>query len=138
MVYRKASQRKRLEKLKAYYSDLREMKVSSYEEYLKDKKSRYSIERLLLLIAEAILDFLDHLLASQHRVVSDSYEEIIENARKYKVISLDLYDRLKGLGGFRNVLAHGYLKLDDQEVFKNYQKMLEIADEVLAEFEKTV
>ncbi len=108
MFYRKESLIKRIEKLKEYRNDISELKSFTFEEYLKDKKTKYSTERLLFLICENILDFFDHLLSSRFEVVSDSYEEIITNAYKKGLIDRAMYEKLKGLGGFRNVLAHEY------------------------------
>ena len=39
------------------------------------------MERLLFLVAGTVLDMLDHVLSARHEVVSDSYEEIVTNAR---------------------------------------------------------
>jgi uncharacterized protein YutE (UPF0331/DUF86 family) len=33
------------------------------------------------------------------------------------VISPDLENRLRGLGGFRNVLVHGYREIDEEKVY---------------------
>ena len=75
--------------------------------------------RLLFLIAETILDFLEHILASKFDVISESYEDIIKNAMKYEIITENLYKDLKGLGSFRNILAHEYLELNDEQVYQN-------------------
>lgn len=138
MVYKKESLLKRIEKLREYRYDLKEMEDATFEQYVKDKKVKYSIERLLFIISENILDFLDHILSSRFELVSDSYEDIIENAYKKDVLSDALYTKLKGLGGFRNVLAHEYLYLSDEEVFRNFKKILQIIDEVIDTFEKIV
>lgn len=124
MVYRKESLIKRIEQLREYSHDLKETQGISFEHYINDKRVKYATERLLFLIAENILDFLDHLLSSRFEVVSDSYEEIMENAYKKALIDDSLYQKLKGLGSFRNILAHEYLNLSDKEVFRNLQKML--------------
>lgn len=138
MVYRKESLLKRIEKLREYRHDLKEMGDTPFEQYLRDKKIKYSIERLLFLIAENILDFLDHILSSRFEMISESYEDIIENAYKRALINDDLYSRLKGLGGFRNILAHEYLYLSDDEVFRNFKKMIEMIDDAIDSFEKMV
>lgn len=135
MVYRKESLLKRMEKLREYRHDLKEMQDISFEQYIKEKKTKYSIERLLFLIAENILDFLDHVLSSRFETISDSYEDIIENAYKKDLIKADFYSRLKGLGGLRNVLAHEYLNLSDDEVFRNFKKMTGMIDDVIETFE---
>ena len=49
-----------------------------------------------------------------------------------------LYLKLKGLGGFRNVLAHEYMNLSDAEVFRNLNKMLKMIDNIIDAFENTV
>lgn len=138
MVYKRESLLKRLEKLKEYRYDLKEIGDIFFEQYIKDKKTKYSIERLLFLITENILDFLDHILSARFEILSDSYEDIIENAYKKGLIEDTLYTKLKGLGGFRNILAHEYLNLSDDEVFRNFKKMLNIIDDVINSFEGMV
>ena len=138
LVYRKESLIKRIEQLRQYSYDLKEMQGISFEQYIKDKKVKYSTERLLFLIAENILDFLDHLLSSRFEIISDSYEQIIENAYKKALIDDNLYSKLKGLGSFRNVLAHEYLNLSDEEVFRNLKKMLTVIDDVIYHFDRSV
>ncbi len=138
MVYRKESLLKRIEKLREYRHDLKQMSDITLEEYVKDKRTKYSIERLLFLISENILDFLDHILSSQFEIISESYEDIIENARKKEVMDDSLYSKLKGLGGFRNVLAHEYMNLSDEEVFRNLHKMLKMIDNIIDAFENAV
>ena len=138
MVYRRETLIKRIEKLREYRHDLKQMSDIAFEQYVQDKQIKYSIERLLFLISENILDFLDHILSSRFEIVSESYEDIIENALKKKVIDDSLYLKLKGLGGFRNVLAHEYMNLSDKEVFRNFKKMLKMIDHIIDTFESVV
>jgi len=135
LVYSRESLVKRIEKLKEYRHDLREMKDITLEYYLKDKKTKYSIERLLFLISENILDFLDHMLSAQFEIISESYEDILENAYKKSLLNDPLYSKMKGLGGFRNILAHEYMRLSDEEVFRNFRKMLGMIDEIIQSLE---
>jgi uncharacterized protein YutE (UPF0331/DUF86 family) len=138
LVYRKEGLVKRIEKLKEYRHDLKEMYGISFEQYIKDKKVKYSTERLLFLIAENILDFLDHILSSKFEIISDSYEDIIEKAYEKNLIDETMYSNLKGLGGFRNILAHEYLTLSNDEVFRNFKKMVGIIDGVIEGFENMI
>lgn len=138
MVYNKKSLTKRLEKLREYTADINEFGNVPFEIYLKDKKTKYSIERLLLLISENVLDFLDHILSSKHGVVSDSYEDIVLNAHKKGLLDDNLYGELKGLGGFRNIVAHEYLKLNDEEVHRNCLKVKRMLGHVISAFEKLI
>ena len=78
---------------------------------------------MLFLIAGSVLDILDHVLSARHEVVSDTYEEILTNAHRHALISADLYGSLRGLDGFRNVLAHEYVGLADATVHEHMVKM---------------
>ena len=138
MVYRRESLIKRIEKLKEYYSDIESYGEISLEEYLSDKKCKYAIERLLFLIAEDILDFLDHILSAKFSILSEGYEPILENSCKRGILTRDIYEKLKGLGGFRNILAHEYLKLNDEEVYRNFKKMKAILPEIIQYLERLV
>ena len=138
MVYRRESLVKQIEKLKEYYRDIESYKDLPFEEYLADKRCKYAIERLLFLIAENILDFLDHLLSTRFSIVSEGYENILENSYKRGIIDKGVYQKLKGLGGFRNVLAYEYIGLDDKEVYRNFTKMKTILPEIIAYLENLV
>lgn len=136
MVYSRESVLKRIEKLKEYRSDLQDLGSIDFTQFDRDKKSRYIIERILFLIAESILDILDHILSSKHSIVSDSYEDIITNAYRRRVIETTLYEKLRGLGGFRNVLAHEYITISGDEVYRNYLKVKDMLDDVIETFER--
>ena len=123
MVYRPKSLLERLELLRQYGADLAQWRDLSLDDYLRSRTTRYAVERLLFLVAGTVLDMLDHVLSARHEVVSDSYEEIVTNAHRHALISSDLYGALRGLGGFRNVLAHEYVGLADATVHEHLVKM---------------
>ena len=111
MVYRPESLVRRVEKLREYARDLDDLAVPDFGAYEGNKTNRYAVERLLVLVAEVVIDVLDHLLSARHSVISDGYEEVLANARANALISEELYGRLKGLGGLRNALTHRYLTM---------------------------
>lgn len=123
MVYRPESLLERLELLRQYGADLSQWRAFSLDDYLQSRTTRYAVERLLFLIAGSVLDILDHVLSARHEVVSDTYEEILTSAHRHALISADLYESLRGLGGFRNVLAHEYVGLADATVHEHMVKM---------------
>lgn len=49
-------------------------------------------------------------------MVAEDYEDILDRLASNRVISAGLREQLVGLGGFRNVLVHGYLELDPERV----------------------
>lgn len=138
MVYKPESLRLSVEKLKEYARDLDAAGQVSLEGYLADRQKQYLIERILFLLCEGVIDFLDHVLSSRFQVVSESYEGIIENAFKRGLIPDALFRDLKGLGGFRNILAHGYLTIDHAENHRNLVKMRRIMPAIITELERMI
>lgn len=142
MVYRPDSVAKRLEKLREYRHDLAQWRDLSLDEYVADRNTRYAVERLLHLISEAVLDILDHLLSAKREIVSDTYEDVLSNAHRSGFLTGERYRELRGLGGFRNVLVHEYVGLDDATVYRQMGKMnlvlpalLQGLEQLLASFE---
>lgn len=133
MVYRPESVRDRLSRLEIFLNDLQELAVSDRRAFAKDSERRYAVERLLQLIAESAMDILDHVLSTRHGCLSETAEEVFSNAHTHGLLSDGLYGRLAGLGGFRNVLAHDYLRLNEELVFEHHRKLAGMADELLAE-----
>jgi uncharacterized protein YutE (UPF0331/DUF86 family) len=138
MVYKVEFLKRSLSKLEEYFSDLSKYKSLKMEDYLQKKETRYAIERIIFLVSENIIDMLDHILSAKFKVTSDTYEEVILNSFKYKIIPKDIYDKLKGLGKFRNVLAHEYLELDDELVFKGFKKILKIEKDIINFFKEFI
>ena len=135
MVYRPDSVAKRLEKLRGYRVDLAQWRDLALDEYLADRNTRYAVERLLHLIAEAVLDILDHLLSAKQEIVSDTYEDVLSNARRGGFLTEERYRGLRGLGGFRNVLVHEYVGLDHATVYRQMAKMNRVLPALLSELE---
>ena len=91
MVYRPRTLMERLELLRQYGADLSQWHGLSLNDYLASRTTHYAFERVLFLIAETVLDMLDHVLSARYEIVSDTYEEIILNAHRNGLISSNLY-----------------------------------------------
>jgi uncharacterized protein YutE (UPF0331/DUF86 family) len=81
-----------------------------------DLRDDWAIERGLQLGAEAVLDVGNHILSAHFGLSARDYEDIITRLGDIGVLPGDVRDRLRGLGGFRNILVHGYLSLDRNRV----------------------
>ena len=138
VVYNKTTAIRMLEKLKEYNRDLEVFVDISLSEYKINRISKYAIERIVFLITENVLDILEHYLSGKYKILSDTYEEIIENSFSNKVISQDLYNSLKGIGKFRNVLAHEYLELDDELIFNGFKRITSFLPEFVSEVEALI
>lgn len=135
MVFQKRSVLERLKKLEEVLAKLREKKGVKLEEYRKDTDIQWIVERGLEIGSSAILDIGNHILAGVYQTVAQEYEEIIEKLEEKQVISDALYQDIKGLGKFRNVLVHGYLSLKPDLVYEHYQKALESFSKFIFEIE---
>jgi uncharacterized protein YutE (UPF0331/DUF86 family)/predicted nucleotidyltransferase len=76
-----------------------------------DLDEAWAVERGLLLCAQNVLDVATHLAASAGCAVRD-YNSAIDALADIGVLPRDFAASLRALGGFRNILVHGYLDLD--------------------------
>ena len=114
MVLRSDSVRERLLKLEEAASGLE--RILAARRPTPDLRDDWAIERGLQLGAEAVLDIGNHILSAHFGTSARDYEDIITRLGDVGVLPTHLRDRLRGLGGFRNILVHGYLSLDPARV----------------------
>ena len=81
-----------------------------------------------------MFDVGNHLLAGALNLHATDYEDVLRRLGEQGVISPGLVAKLRGLGGFRNVLVHGYLDVDVGRVHEYLTTRLDdfakFADEV--------
>jgi uncharacterized protein YutE (UPF0331/DUF86 family) len=73
---------------------------------------RWTVEHGLQSGLTLILQAANHILTKRFGILPETYEASLAELRAQKVISASLYRRLRGAGGFRNVLVHEYLEID--------------------------
>lgn len=122
MVLRLEALRERLAKLEEVIGRLREVAATSKDELIGDYRRQWLAERGLELAAQALLDIGNHILAGEFGQSATEYEGIVRGLVERGVLSGDLGGRLRGLGGFRNVLVHGYLGIDPEKVYAALQR----------------
>ena len=136
MVLRREAIEQRLKELDEILQELAKYREADQETLRRNLSQRWIVERGLIAAASIILDVADHILAGHFGAYMETYEESLQGLRDRAVISAELYDQIKGLGGFRNILVHRYLGIDPGEVFDNFQKGLIVfpafAGEILA------
>ncbi len=97
-----------------------------------------SLKLSVIQITEAIGIILQHLLARVFKESVDGYQTVMDKARERKIISEDLYLRLKKFVRFRNMLVHGYWKVDNQTFLKNMRKGIKDFSDFLEEIKDFV
>lgn len=126
MVLKREVIEQRLKELDEILEELGKYRQINQEKIQANLSQRWIIERGLIAGASVIFDIADHILAGHYGFYADTYEGSLEALRDKSVISERLYQQIKGLGGFRNVLVHRYLGIDLIEVAENFQKGLEV------------
>ncbi len=124
MVFKKESIIERLKKLESVLANLDEKSVIVMKQYSHDLDLQWVVERGLEVASSIIFDIGNHILAGHFKESVEEYEQILHHLAIKKVISHELYEALRGLGGFRNILVHNYLSLDHEIVLEHYKKAL--------------
>jgi uncharacterized protein YutE (UPF0331/DUF86 family) len=112
VVLRAEAVRERLRKLEEVISGLESL-ASRPPSNLRDE---WATERGLQLAAELLFDIGNHILSAHFGVSAKDYEDVLEQLKAQGVIEAPLRERFRGLGGFRNILVHDYLRIDPAKV----------------------
>lgn len=136
MVLRKEAIRDRVKKLREILANLEEVREVSEEEFISSYKHYWLAERGLQLAADTVFDIGNHILAGYYKTSPEDYEEILDLLQKKGVLSKKLRERMKGLGGFRNILVHEYLKIDERKVYRELQTGLTDLEDFISEVVK--
>jgi uncharacterized protein YutE (UPF0331/DUF86 family) len=116
VVLRAEAVRARLLKLEEVISRLEEIERAGVATTGATFRDTWAVERGLQLGAGIVLDVGNHVLSAHFGVSAEDHEDVIAQLERCGVISRALRERLKGLGGFRNILVHDYLRLDPDRV----------------------
>lgn len=107
----------KLDEVEQYLSEIYTNMPQSYEEYKANPLLRRAMERLLQITIEACIDTCAILVKEMKLGLPSSDEDFIDKL-KDKVLSEENVSNLKMMRKFRNILVHGYAKIDDCKVFK--------------------
>lgn len=88
--------------------------------------ARWSLERGLLAAANLVIDVANHIAAGHFATHPATYEDGLRLLATRNVVDENTYGSLRGLGGFRNVLAHEYLDIDVEEVIRWRVRILDV------------
>lgn len=122
MVVKRESITERLKELDSILQELHRHDEWTLPDLQHDLSQRWILERGLIAAASLILDIADHILSGEFGLYARSYEESLQILHEKQVISAALYDQIKGLGSFRNVLVHLYQDIDIRQVWDGWQR----------------
>ena len=110
----------KIQQLDEYISNLRQIRDESEDKdtFLKDFHFYGLAERYLQLSCQVIIDTLNLVVIEEGMEKPEAGKEVFSILYQKKIISEDLYSRLEGLIGFRNILVHEYGKVDREKVYR--------------------
>lgn len=120
MVIKRELILERLKELDTIRTELSQYHNRTEDDLKASLSLRWTIERGLIAAANIIFDIADHVLSGYFGVYPETYEESLLLLYNKGVLSSRLYQQLKGLGGFRNILVHEYIKIDIAELHRNF------------------
>lgn len=107
---------RKLTQITGYLQDLQKFHGGDFVDYVKD---HYAVERLIELLVISSVDILFHLFSLRNERPSLSYSAAFLQAGELGIIDADLAARLARAAGMRNLLVHGYEKIDHQIIFNS-------------------
>lgn len=124
--------RQNLEILLAYSSQEAESFLGNQEAV---RSARYSF----IVMIEAALNICSHVVARLYGQAPDTYAQCFHILGEKHIISSILADKLGRMAGFRNLLVHGYDKVDDRRMLEIMQKdLVDVEDFVRQVMSKVV
>jgi uncharacterized protein YutE (UPF0331/DUF86 family) len=114
----------RLKRLAEYLAFLEQHKSLAYEEFVKDKTIEFSVERVLQLAIQIVVDIATHILATASNVTPEDYTDAIIKLAEVGVIPAAYAVKIMAMPKFRNILVHEYVNIDPRLVYENMQEEL--------------
>jgi uncharacterized protein YutE (UPF0331/DUF86 family) len=120
-----------IDELKGYLAKLKEAEKYDLEHFKKEWNIYFSIERLIQLSVECVIEVGEHLISLAKFNKPETYRETFEILEKEGVISSNLSLKLQGLVDFRNKLVHVYPSASLERIYKVYMSEIKAASEFI-------
>ncbi|MDX9785241.1 MAG: DUF86 domain-containing protein [Desulfobacterales bacterium] len=115
---------RKLSELEEYLRQIQEFKYISISQYRKDWKIQRIIERTLQMMIETCADIASHIISDKKYRIPNSYVETFEVLYDNKLINKNLFETMKKMAKFRNVVVHHYDNVDAEIVVAILKKNL--------------
>ncbi|MBN1350133.1 DUF86 domain-containing protein [candidate division KSB1 bacterium] len=115
--------KQKIENLLEYLEALDKFKNISYEKFRDEH--HFAIERLIELLVVAGTDLLMHKMSLEGHSLPTTYRTVFLRAGELQWLPTDLSEKLADSAGMRNILAHGYDRLDLKIIYGSVNQFLE-------------
>jgi uncharacterized protein YutE (UPF0331/DUF86 family) len=123
---------KKISEIETFVAELRTM--SRPADVTTDLRERRFVEHTLQLAIQAALDLASHIVSDERLGEPETYSELFSLLAQRGYISEELAPRMRQMAGFRNLLVHGYAKVDPTIVARiaaqDVQELIAFGDEV--------
>lgn len=121
-----------------YVEELGQTLSMRVEDYTNDSKTRNACERLAHKIIEASMDVVSILckINKSPSNVANDYYLMTEELTKTGFLTKNIGSKLTEFRGFRNLLVHGYEKVNDKRAFELMKEITEFYPEFVAQVSK--
>jgi uncharacterized protein YutE (UPF0331/DUF86 family) len=117
---------------------LREYKEKDESEILDSYKDLQAIKYSLFEIIEACIDIASHIISTKGFERAENYAEMFEILDKNNIIRTTLSKKLSNMARFRNILVHGYAKIDNSKVLLFVKEELKDIENYIQEILETI
>ena len=127
-------------RIKSYFTEIRknssELNQLIYQNELRAESLPLKAAKYLLIeLAEAMSNTIQHILAKEKGVAVSGYIDSVVKAHQHGLISADMFQRLKPFFDFRNSLIHRYWSIDDERLIENIKNGRDDFDRFVEEIE---
>jgi len=122
----------KLAEIEEYLGEIYENVPQSFEEYESSTVLKRAMERLLQITIEACIDTCA-ILVKELKLGLPSEDEDFLQKLENKVLSKEVVGSLKSMKKFRNLIVHGYSKIDDYRVYGILRENLEDIEKFISE-----
>lgn len=130
-------------RLKKYLADIvqsaHELKKIIAQHSLQPESIELKAAKYILVeLAEAMSNTLQHILAKQKGIAVNGYIDTIVKGHKEGIVSEGLFQKLKPFFDFRNSLVHRYWIIDDEKLIANIESGQNDFDQFADEIENYI
>lgn len=118
----------RLRRLERALARLRRLAATPIDAYLADEDAQTLAERHLQIATQCLLDLGNHIIAEEALGSPGDAEDVLTCLARAGIVDAALHARVRGLGGFRNLLVHDYLAVDHRLVHALLGRLDDLAE----------
>jgi uncharacterized protein YutE (UPF0331/DUF86 family) len=127
-------------RIKSYFAEIRKNsselnQLIDQNELRAESMPLKAAKYLLIELAEAMSNMIQHILAKEKGVAVSGYIDSVVKAHQHGLISADMFQRLKPFFDFRNSLIHRYWSIDDDRLIENIKNGRDDFDRFVEEIE---